>query len=128
MFEGGDIQINCGEIVEHHPGGRTGLEGGESFDISETALAGFNHARVASLLRYQRDQLFMVGHAAECTNQTVDLPLAGAATAAEITAALDPPHFGDGRPGAAHGAIPLNPAVRKRMRPAAIAGVQKRDG
>ncbi len=123
MLHRRDIEIHAGEIVEYHPGGRTGLEGGESFDIAETALAGFNHACVAALLRHQRNQLFMVGHAAVSAHQTVALPLAGAAAAAEITATIDAAHFGDGRPATAYGAITFNPALRQRARPAAIAGV-----
>src|SRR4029077_1878370 len=43
LLEGGDIQIHCGEVVEHHLGGRTALKLGKSLNVTKTALAGVDY-------------------------------------------------------------------------------------
>ena len=70
----------------------------------------------------------MVPLAAEKAKQTLRLPFAAAAAAAQVAASFYTSHFGKSRPGAACGTISCRPALRYRWLPAAVAGVQKRHG
>ena len=122
-----DIQVDAGEIIDHDLGGRTALQRGKSFDVTETALARLDHRMCAAFLLHERHQLFVVRHAAVRARQTQRLPSATAAAAAQIAAALDASHFGKGRPRTAHGAISCHPTLRNRWRPPAVARLQERD-
>src|SRR5947207_10374891 len=112
LFEGGDIQINAGKIVENDFSCRTALELGKRFDVTKTALARLDHGSRATLLRHERGKLVMIRHAAVRAEQTVRLPFSATAAAAEITAPFDASDFGEGRPGATHRTISFHPAYR----------------
>src|SRR5437867_3816139 len=70
LFEGGDIQIHCGEVVEHHLRGWTALKFSKSFNVTKTTLAGVDHRIRATFLRHERNKLLMVVHAAVWAEQT----------------------------------------------------------
>src|SRR5262249_61034294 len=122
-----DIQIHAGQSAEHHAGSGAALQYGEALHVPATALAGIDGARRAAFLQHERDELSVIRHDAKWARQIVSLPLGATAAAAQGAAALDAAHFGQGRPGAAYGAISFRPAFGDRAGPPAAARLQERD-
>ena len=109
MFEGGDIKMRGGKIIEKNLRWGATLKGRKGFCIAKAALTGIDHRVRAALLGHEGDKLVMVGHAAVGAKQTLSLPLSATPAAAEIAAPLDASHFGKRRPGTADRTIPFHP-------------------
>jgi hypothetical protein len=43
LFEGGDIELHSGEVIEHNLIRRASLKLGEGFHVTQTPLARFDH-------------------------------------------------------------------------------------
>src|SRR5581483_10805436 len=113
LLDGGDVEIDAGEILEQNRERIGRLENGEGFYVSAAAFARFHRTGAALAFGHQRYQLVVLAGGAKRTVEPVDRPLRGAARAAEIARPLDAAHFGESRPRAAQGTIAVEPARRR---------------
>src|SRR6202046_3087012 len=127
MLDGGHVKIDAGKIFEHHRTRRTALQPGKSLDVSKAALARVDHGIRTVFLRHELDELIMIAHGAVRAIQSARVPLSAASAAAEVAVPLDAAHLRKGRQGPADRTVPFYPACGNRRRPAAVAGMQKRD-
>ena len=127
MLDGGHVKIDASKIFEHHRTRRAALKPGKSFDVSLAALARVDHSIRTSFLWHERNQLIMIAHGAVRAIQSARVPLSAASAAPEVAVPLDAAHLRKGGQGPADGTVPFHPACGNRRRPAAVAGMQKRN-
>src|SRR5262249_28865647 len=128
LLQRSDVQIHGGEVVQVDAGGWTALKPRQSLHVPPTSPAPFHDGGCPAILRYERDQFFMVCCAAVRARQDMGFPLTSTPPTAEIPAPLDAAYFRQRRPGTAERTVPFAPVAIDRGRPASVARLKERDG
>src|SRR5215203_2247925 len=120
------VQLDRLQILQQQLERGKALQTGHRFEITMAGLAGLHLEQLSRFIRRQRAELPVIRLATIDAVEPLDLPVGGAASASEPTAAIQPPPLRQHRPGGADWAIAFRPVMWQETLELLTGGLEQR--